>query len=145
MESNDSSSPVVKAVSISVVASGVPEVAALNYVPGYLAISLTFAAGAPLSAEFDGVYGFRVLDEGDLLEFWSPETRVESWLWLVEKDGWFAQERVRSGFLSGVGDRIYSEYLVLGQNDCVSVFSSNVPRIVEDGGKPQTLNSAPDG
>ena len=136
MGSSDSPSLVVQAVTSRVVSQGVPEVMALSYVPGRLAVSLEFAAGARVSAEFDGVCGFRVLDEGDLLEFWSPKTRVEGWLWLVEEGGWFAQERVRGGFLSGVGDRTYSEYLVLGQNDCVSVFSSKAPKIIHEGGEP---------
>jgi hypothetical protein len=85
---------------------------------------------APTYVDFEAVSGFRVLDEGDLLEFWAPEVRQPGWLWQVESGGWLALESTRSGFLrrdvAGM-----KEYLVTGVNDCVSVFAGAEPKIHE--------------
>ena len=77
----------------------------------------------PIYVVFDSLHGYRVLDEGDLLEFWEPDSRTEGWLWKVIKGGWLDLESTRSGFNSGVA-KIYDEYLILGKNECVSVITN---------------------
>jgi hypothetical protein len=70
------------------------------------------------------------LDEGDLLEFWSPEARATGWLWEIKSGGWFDLESTRNGFASSHQKKI-SEYLVLGANECISVLSFSEPEIHE--------------
>lgn len=43
--------------------------------------------------DFEVASGFRVLDEGDLLEFWAAEVRVPGWLWRVTGGGWLDLEQ----------------------------------------------------
>lgn len=68
---------------------------------------------------FPGVEGFRVLDEGDLAEFWghAPGLVIE-----VTAGGWWSQECSRAGFV-GQWTKKVREYFVGGQNACVSVLS----------------------
>jgi hypothetical protein len=52
----------------------------------------------------------------------------------MEAGGWFDQESERSGFLMGSyakeGERRPHEYLLLGVNDCVSIFSWGEPQVL---------------
>lgn len=109
---------------------GVPEIENVNYDLWFLRILLRFPdRKSPVYVEFDGMVGFRVLDEGDLLEFWNPQVRADGWLWEVGSGGWFDLEKHRKGFLSGVTDG-YREFLIGGINDCVSVISYEEPKII---------------
>ena len=67
-----------------------------------------------------------LLDEGDLTEFWNPETRPDGWLWCISAGGWLDLERTRPAFITGLGDQ-YMEFLVLGVDDCVSIIASAEP------------------
>ena len=109
--------------------AGVPEIADIHFDLWVLRIALSFRdIDDTVHVSFEGVRGFRVLDEGDLLEFWEPDARASGWLWRVKDGGWFALESTRQGFVSGITD-CYKEYLVVGVNDCVSVISTNEPKI----------------
>ncbi|QNH19511.1 hypothetical protein HEP73_00401 [Xanthomonas sp. GW] len=79
-------------------------------------------------AVFDSFWGFRVLTELDLTEFWSKVTLKDGWLFKVQAGGWLDLELSRPYFTSG---RLYQlhEYLVVGANDCVSVLSERPPSI----------------
>jgi hypothetical protein len=70
--------------------------------------------------------GFRMLHEGDLLEFWRGE-HTQSFLFEVEKGGWLDLEAQREGFISS---RVANptEYLVCGVTDCVSVLAIERPQ-----------------
>jgi hypothetical protein len=109
--------------------TGIPEVTRIDYDLWVLRLSLQFErVDHPVYLSFNTPKGFRVLDDGDLLAFWNKDTRPEGWLWKVNSGGWFDLEKQRSGFVSGlVGG--YSEYLVLGQNECVSVLTDGEPLI----------------
>ncbi|HBO3797514.1 hypothetical protein ACM71F_26115 [Pseudomonas aeruginosa] len=76
---------------------------------------------------FPGVEGFRVLDEGDLGEFWGhvPALVIE-----VTAGGWWEQECSRTGFV-GQWTKDVREYFVGGQNACVSVLSWSEPAITK--------------
>ena len=78
---------------------------------------------------FDSAWGFRVLTELDLTEFWSKVTLKDGWLFEVQAGGWLDLELSRPHFTSG---RLYQlhEYLVVGTNDCVSVLSEHHPRVI---------------
>ena len=107
---------------------GAPDVSRIDY-DGKLHILMDFGDNEnPIYVVFDSPRGYRVLDEGDLLEFWEPASRADGWLWKIIKGGWLDLESTRSGFVSGlIGE--YDEYLILGQNECVSVISNSPPVI----------------
>ncbi|WP_123636480.1 hypothetical protein [Marinobacter sp. R17] len=108
---------------------GMPEIVEVSYDLWTLRITLRFEeVDHPVYVEFDDIKGFRVLDEGDLNEFWAPEVRVEGWLWSIMSGGWYDLECIRPGFVTGVTGG-YEEYLMLGINDCVSVISYEKPTI----------------
>jgi len=54
------------------------------------------------------------------------EGKPGGWLWRISAGGWLDLERTRSSFITGLGDQ-YSEFLVLGTDDCVSVIASADP------------------
>ncbi|MDH3973801.1 MAG: hypothetical protein OEV42_05935 [Deltaproteobacteria bacterium] len=110
---------------------GLPEVTDIHYDLWLLRITLRFQEiDNPVYVTFDAPKGFRVLEEGDLLEFWSNDSRPKGWLWVVKSGGWYDLEKNRSGFVSGVTG-VYSEYLILGESECVSVITDNEPVITE--------------
>jgi hypothetical protein len=110
-------------------AFGVPEITDIHYDVWLLRITLHFERlDAPVYVEFDGIRGFRVLDEADLLEFWNLEERVKGWLRCVKSGGWSALESTRSGFVSGITAN-YEEYLLAGMNDCISILAFAPPKI----------------
>ncbi len=109
--------------------TGIPEITDVTYDLWLLRITLRFEnIDHPVYVIFDGVRGFRVLDEGDLLEFWKPDVRGKGWLCRVDKGGWFDLESLREGFVSGVTGG-YKEFLVVGENECVSVIARDNPNI----------------
>jgi hypothetical protein len=79
-----------------------------------------------VTATFSEICGFRILDEGDLLEFWPTCSQGKGWLFRVIDGGWFDQESQRSGFLRGDVKGI-TEFFLPGKNDCVSVFAWDLP------------------
>ena len=121
--------PVASSLDEAEMFAGIPEVTDITYDLWLLRITLHFEnIDHPVYVVFDKVRGFRVLDEGDLLEFWKPDVGAKGWLWRVEKGGWFALESLREGFVSG-SIKDYKEFLVLGQNECVSVIAYDIPKI----------------
>lgn len=78
--------------------------------------------------KFSEVVGFRLLDEGDLLEFWPGCARANGWLYLVRKNGWFDLESSRSGFTRDKSDALF-EYFISSQNSCLSVLSGERPKV----------------
>jgi len=81
------------------------------------------------SAFFDYVRGFRMLDEGDILEFWSADDyEPAGWIFEVQDGGWFDLERTRSGFLSYDNDKL-REFLVATSNSCLSILALKAPNI----------------
>jgi hypothetical protein len=97
--------PVAKSLIVSDEFPGIPEITNVSYDLWCLQIKLWFKnQKPPIYVRFDGILGFRLLDEGDLLESWSGN-RPQGWLWEIEKGGWLDLERFREGFLSGRPDR----------------------------------------
>lgn len=110
-----------------------PEVIRISYDLTKLLIQVSFYQfnDEIINLEFNKVVGFRVLDEGNLLEFWN-ERRPQGWVWEITENGWFDLERTREGFTLGyLDDMKPREFLVLGINDCVSVLTYNSPIISE--------------
>lgn len=109
--------------------SGTPEITDINYDLWVLRVSVSFEAfDNPLYVEFEGVSGYRVLDEGDLQEYWADGGCSGLWLVSIEQGGWFDLEQKRPGFIS-TPDIGLKEYLVAGINECVSVIAYDKPTI----------------
>ncbi|MCP5304352.1 MAG: hypothetical protein H6953_02805 [Chromatiaceae bacterium] len=111
--------------------SGIPEITEVSYDIWVLRVKVMFEKKEqPVYVGFEGVQGIRVLDEGDLREFWSNGACTDGWLFEIRNGGWFDLERTREGFVSNpeIGLR---EYLVAGINDCVSVLSYEAPTVYQ--------------
>jgi hypothetical protein len=80
---------------------------------------------------FTQTYGFRVLGELDLTEFWSQCSLHDGWLFEVTANGWKALELSRPTFFSGLQSWV-REYLVVGRDECVSVLTKEEPTVVAD-------------
>jgi len=77
---------------------------------------------------FKQTYGFRVLDELDLAEFWPLCTLADGWFFEVTSGGWKDLELARPYFVSGRQEWV-REYLVIGINECVSVLTKEEPSV----------------
>ena len=77
---------------------------------------------------FEQTYGFRVLDELDLTEFWPQCSLAKGWLFEVKAGGWKALEQTRPHFFSGRCEWV-KEYLVVGRDECVSVLAKERPSV----------------
>lgn len=127
---NELKKPVAESVNDSLAIEDLPEIVNINYDLWYLSITLEFAnQDSPVYVRAEEVIGFRVLDEGNLLEFWSPEDRPDGWMWKIKSGGWFELESTRKGFISGY-DKEYSEYLILGVDDCINIITDIQPNII---------------
>ena len=87
------------------------------------------ASGHVRQVIFNQPGGFRVLDEGDLLEFWPECSTPNGWLFEIYHGGWKSLESTRPGFTSG-DHSCKREYLIVGCTACVSVLSFDEPEIV---------------
>ena len=78
--------------------------------------------------EFEGVIGFRVLDERNILEYWPTCSTPNGWIYEIESGGWIHSETIR---LKNYDSEFHSakEYLVGGIDECVSVLSLQAPII----------------
>jgi hypothetical protein len=104
------------------------EVIDIRYSFGRLSITVSAPHAETCVITFEEVVGFRVMDEGNLLEFWPECSSQRGWLFRVIEGGWFSQESQRNGFLAGDVKAI-SEYLVTGANDCVNILSGLEPKM----------------
>ncbi|MFE3443479.1 hypothetical protein ACFXNW_10640 [Nocardia sp. NPDC059180] len=78
--------------------------------------------------------GFRVMDEGDLTEYWNTYSEPNGWLWEVSGGGWLELERRRPSFWRGQ-DGALREYLVVDET-CVNVLCWEPPEIIDLGTDP---------
>lgn len=86
--------------------------------------------GQRIDLSFDSPAGFRVLDEGDLLEFWPSCSTNNGWLYKISCSGWLDQERNRKGFLSSSNSDLI-EFFIVGCNYCVNVLAWEAPSVYE--------------
>jgi hypothetical protein len=103
----------------------------INYEDGILSVCVVSSReGATATITFENVVGFRVLDEGDMLEFW-PNCSYGALVWQIHEGGWFSFERHRSG-LFGDMHRNASEFLIASEEKCVNIISHALPRVSND-------------
>lgn len=112
--------------------SDVPLINHISYDSWLLRVSLLFSTKdirQMVYVDFTDTIGFRVLDNGNLVEFWSDE-RPNGWLWEVNSGGWFDLEKQREGFVTSYFEKnLLTEYLVIGIDDCISILSPSAPKI----------------
>jgi len=103
------------------------EVVSISYTAGRLTMRVE---GSKLATTvvFSSVWGFRVLDELDLTEFWSQCSLKTGWLFEVTAGGWKDLELHRAHYVTGRMYEDLREFLVVG-NDCVSVLSKDEPQL----------------
>lgn len=103
-----------------------PELLTVNYALWTLRLTLAFRPNEIVYVDFEAVEGFRVLDEGQLLEFWGDDSE-DHWVFKVLDNGWLATEAARktAPFIAENGQ--LKEYLVAGINDCVNILGYEPP------------------
>jgi len=109
------------------------EVMRLEYALGQLTIQVR-SLKEPRSAtvEFKNVLGFRVLDERDLMEYWPVCSTPNGWMFEVQSGGWLSQERERDGSCIECWNPDAKEFIVTGEDDCVSVICVDPPTVRAD-------------
>ncbi|OHY52130.1 hypothetical protein BEH76_17700 [Shewanella algae] len=103
-----------------------PELLTVNYDLWTLRLTLAFQPNEIVYVDFEAVEGFRVLDEGQLLEFWGDDSK-DHWVFEVLNNGWLAAEAARETAPSIAENSQLKEYLVAGINDCVSILDYASP------------------
>lgn len=114
-----------------------PEITRVDYDLHNLVVHIEPTYDAePIVVTFDSSLGFRVLDEGNLLEFWDHFNLKDGWLFQISSGGWYDLESKRNGFVSQYHSDV-REYLIIGVNECVSVLSVEPPKVVVPGPNKQ--------
>ena len=72
---------------------------------------------------FQGVIGFKMLYEGDLLNYPFPVNPGASYWHKITEDGWWIQEKL----LNNLSTETSKEYLIASENECVCVLSIQDP------------------
>jgi len=104
------------------------EVTRIEYALGNLQVHVEGSGDATIVIiEFAEVLAFRVLDERDLMEFWPICSTPNGGLFEIKSGGWLSQEAARPGSLVAAVNPDAKEYLVTGEDDCVSVLTRTPP------------------
>ncbi|MBF9140156.1 hypothetical protein [Hymenobacter properus] len=108
-----------------------PVVAGLNYVGKASQLIIYYCSNGNEEVDyeiiFDSPRGFKLLDEGDMHDYWESEIIRNNWLFEIESGGWLDRADASGGFISkALGFR---EFLISGIDDCVSVISNTDPVI----------------
>lgn len=106
----------------------VPELLNVSYDLWTLRLTLSFGPNQLTYLDFENIEGFRVLDEGQLLEYWGDNTE-KHWVFEVLENGWLSAESSRETAPLIEEDGNLKEYLVAGINDCVSVLAYSSPSL----------------
>jgi hypothetical protein len=92
-----------------------------------LTVHLGSSSHGNFALVFSSPEAVRVLDEGQICEFWNTYSNPNGWLWRVTEGGWLALESTRDGFwLTDVTPTELCEYMVVG-DQCVFVLTRNPP------------------
>lgn len=97
-----------------------------------------------VTVSFPQSYGFRVLNELDLTEFWSQCSLAQGWFFEVISGGWKDLEMTREHFYSGRPEWV-REYLLVGSNECVSVLTKEEPAFEVQVASNHSVKQRPDG
>lgn len=86
--------------------------------------------GDKIDISFDSPAGYRVLDEGELLEFWPNCSSFNGWFYEIHNGGWLDQERNRVGFASDAKTNP-KEHFIIGCNYCINVLAWEAPSVCQ--------------
>lgn len=100
----------------------------INLSQDKLTLTLSSSEGT-ITVELNNLEGFRVLDERDLTEFWSVLSLEDGFIFQIIEGGWFSLEEKREGFLLKYDEEKQTEYLIISENLCVSVFANDEPSV----------------
>ena len=92
-----------------------------------LTLDLESTSHGEFAIRFESPEGVRVLDEGQLCEFWNQHSSPNGWLWQVLDGGWLALERQRDQFyLEDMTPGTLLEFFIVA-DQCVSVLTRFPP------------------
>ena len=108
-----------------------PVVAGLSYMAKLNKLTIYYHSNGNEGIDYEIIFenprGFRLLDEGDMYNYWEGELMLNNWLFGIESGGWLDREDDAGGFISkALG---FCEFLITGTDDCVSVISHSEPII----------------
>jgi hypothetical protein len=109
------------------------EITRIQHQFGKLDIFLeSLATDDALHIVFADAFGFRVLNERDLLNFWPVCSSPNGWIYEITSGGWLQQEMQREGF--GCAEELNArnscrEYFVVRLLDCVNIISREPPML----------------
>ena len=110
-------------------------VRSLSYDGEVLTIEIQAEGSSFARVVFHRPAGFRVLDEGDLCEFWNTYSQPNGWLYQVEEGGWLELESHRKLFNSPDFFPGLVEYFLVDEM-CISVLAVQPPEIQDLGSDP---------
>ena len=110
-----------------------PALAGLNYVAKTNKLVIYYHSDGKQDIDYEIVFdnprGFKMLDEGDMCNYWEDAKMINNWLFEIESGGWLDTEDAAGGFSSkALG---FKEFLVASSDDCVSVISNCEPEIIK--------------
>ena len=84
-----------------------------------------------LDVHFDNIFGFRFLDEGDLIAYWESDSfKSNHHIYQIMSGGWLTGESLPDGILSVTSSIEPQEWLIATTNGCITVLG-NEPIIRE--------------
>jgi hypothetical protein len=93
-----------------------------------IAIVESLETNARAEVVFKNIEGLRVLDEGNLMEYWNEKTSSKGWLWEILEGGWLEQE-IKNGGTSTlrIESKSIKEYFIAGSAMCLNVLCKSEP------------------
>ena len=82
---------------------------------------------------FTNIVGFRVLDEGQMLNFpWKKLSESQSFVHRIDGDGW---AEIEISARNMILQKSAVEYVIITSNECVSVIAHEPPKLITTGNK----------
>lgn len=97
-----------------------------------LTLQLESSTEGKFQIVFDSPEAVRVIDEGQICEFWNKYSTPNGWLWQVLEGGWIDLELQRSTFWGAEPPSPPLEFLIVG-DQCVFVMAQMPPRFISRG------------
>jgi len=80
---------------------------------------------------FKNIAGFRCLDEGDLTSYWGNKDLTQNWIVEIIEGGWQDAEYSIGNCIVSKQENDIREFLIMSENDCLSVLSTDEPEIIK--------------
>lgn len=105
-----------------------PDILGMYYNGRELFIDYVANSNQIFEIKFKNVFGFRCLDEEDLTSYWKNKDLTQNWIVEILEGGWLdAEYSIGNCFKSKTTQR--REFLILSDDDCLSILSSDEPEI----------------